>query len=616
MTKSTVPEFTQDITEAIQELGKIEAYADAFQQLAAYATNLNQVFVQNRGRIVEMQKAIADTIPGVNRLGGSIKDVTDILGDVAVASRRNVIASSETVEKLYAASRILAGGEYGGFDVQTLVTSFADVGVSFEKIPGMLEDSIYYIQSVGGNSREVMKDVVNSANQLNRFRFEGGVQGLTKMAAQASMLRMNMSDTFALAEKVMDPDGAVEVASSFQRLGVSVGNLVDPFQLMNQSINDPSGLQDSLAKAAKQFVSFNKETKSFEVSRQGVFVLREMEKDAGLTAGSLSKAGLAAADLDRRVSQINVAGLKFKDEEDKQYLANIATMTKGGTYEVTLKDGTKKELSQLNQKEFDELIKEQKTGKKSLEDIQRSSLNTSELIKADVGAIKNKILFGTISADQIVKAGETVRGVTTGASGYLSGKESPISVTQVREFTEGTLQKIKEVSESLISADDKKAEIQKIFTELTTVLNNQGKGIENYFEQMSGQLVQKLRSTGLIDLISAYGVDLTSIGNTPPITPGSPTVLSPSSVLVGPTTNPNSGVLPTNNLPITPNNVTVTHNFNKVVVDITHPPQMDPTVISQILNQMFSSPNFANYLQSVYKAIQNGSPVPTFPSKL
>jgi hypothetical protein len=30
-------------------------------------------------------------------------------------------------------------------------------------------------------------------------------------------------------------------------LGVAAGNLVDPFALMNASINDPGALQDSLA---------------------------------------------------------------------------------------------------------------------------------------------------------------------------------------------------------------------------------------------------------------------------------------------------------------------------------------------------------------------------------
>ena len=211
---------------------------------------------------------------------------------------------------------------------QELTNAFLDVGVGIEQVGKQLEGSINYIQSIGGNTKTVMADVTKNMDQMNRYQFAGGVQGLTKMAAQASMLRFDMSNTFALAEKVLDPEGAIETAAAFQRLGVSAGNLADPFQLMNMSINDPSGLQNSLADVAKQFTYFDEETKSFKINPQGVLTLREMEKGANLAQGSLSKMGLAAAELDVRLSEINKAGITIASEEDKQYLANIAKMTK------------------------------------------------------------------------------------------------------------------------------------------------------------------------------------------------------------------------------------------------------------------------------------------------
>ena len=111
-----------------------------------------------------------------------------------------------------------------------------------------------------------MTDVSAKMDLMNRFNFQDGVLGLTKMAAQASMLRFDMSNTFALAEKVLSPEGAIETAAAFQRLGVSAGALADPFQLMNQSINDPSGLQDSLANISKQFTYFDDKTKTFKIN--------------------------------------------------------------------------------------------------------------------------------------------------------------------------------------------------------------------------------------------------------------------------------------------------------------------------------------------------------------
>jgi hypothetical protein len=406
-----------------EELKKITdfglgTFVEAGERMSSFALQINKTFGQGRQRMVELMAAVADTVPNVNRLGGSVQNVSEIIQDIAEASRRNVVANVESVEKLYAASQLL------GQDAQSISDTFLDIGVGIEKIPKQLEDAMEYVRSIGGNTKQVMKDVTNNMEQMNRFQFENGIVGLTKMAAQASMLRFNMAETFRLADKVLDPEGAVEVASAFQRLGVSAGNLVDPFQLMNQSINDPSGLQESLANISKQFTYFDEKTKTFKINPQGVLTLRELEKQTGVSASEMTKMGLAAAELDKRLSAVSAAGLKIATEEDKQFLANIAKMGEGGEYEVKITDDDGREqtkkLSEITQSEFDKLIKEQKEGPKTLEDLSRSQLNLTQILKADVEAIRNKILYGVVSAGPIRTTSEgAYRGITT-TTGELS----------------------------------------------------------------------------------------------------------------------------------------------------------------------------------------------------
>ena len=373
--------------------------------LSDYSNIVLKAFTQTRERISEIQVAITDATPNVRRLGGDIKDVSEIITQVAIESRRNVIATAEEVEKLFAIEKTL------GLGADVLSKNFLDVGLSIEKIPETLEESMNYVQSIGGNARTVMKDVSDNMGQMNRYQFEGGVQGLTKMAAKASMLRFDMKETFALAEKVLDPDGAIEVAAGFQRLGVAAGNLVDPFQLMNMSINDPSGLQDSLADVAKQFTEFDAETKTFKINPQGVLTLRAMEKEAGLSAGSLSKMGLAASELDQRLSAVDAAGLEIVTEEDKQYLANILKL-KDGVYTVTLDDGRTEQLANLQQEEFNNLIQAQKDGPKTLEDTAKASLRLDEITTKNIEAIKAKIVGGILTAPTMQDMNETVRRLT------------------------------------------------------------------------------------------------------------------------------------------------------------------------------------------------------------
>ena len=446
----------------LNEASKINAEVinNAAERMSSYATEINKTFGQGRQRIEELSRAIEDAQPGIDKLGGNISDVSNIMTGIAEASRRNVIANSEDVSKLYAATKILGGS------AKDLTENFAKAGISLEQFPKQLESSIQYIQSIGGNTKQVMNTVTSNLEQLNRFQFEGGVQGLTKMAAQASMLRFDMKETFNFAEKVMDPEGAVNMASGFQRLGVSAGNLVDPFQLMNQSINDPSGLQNSLADVSKQFTYFDEKTKSFKINPQGVLTLREMEKAAGLTTGSLSKMGLAAAELDDRVSKIS-PNIVFENEEDKQYLANIAKM-KDGKYQVEVQDkkGEKiyKDLGEVTQEEMSKLIEEQKNGPKTLEAFAKDQMGVTEIISGNVMAIRDAFVGGIVSSKQVTGALEGTRRISQTTTDALSNnlgntpayrKQSETLINTMEEFVKNLTDKGVSGKEAITQLADK-----------------------------------------------------------------------------------------------------------------------------------------------------------------
>jgi uncharacterized protein (DUF885 family) len=205
---------------------------------------------------------------------------------------------------------------------------------------------------------------------------------------------------------------------------------------MNQSINDPSGLQNSLADVAKQFTYFDDKTKTFKINPQGVLTLREMEKQTGVSAAEMSKMGLAAAELDQRLSAVNLAGLTFSNEEDKQYLSNIANM-EGGTYKVTLEDGTKKELSDLKQDEFNKLLEQQKTGPKTLEEIASKQLSIDESILFNVRGMNTALSQGLTSPKQIRQGIAATQRVTSTVLGETSDKFG--QTKDYRDLSEGIL---------------------------------------------------------------------------------------------------------------------------------------------------------------------------------
>lgn len=401
-------------------LKPIDTLISGFHSMIKYSDDLNKNFALSRTRIQEMNLAFTDSSVEVLRLGGSLGDTVKTITEIAEASNRNVIENKKVVAELYASSKVLE------ISSETLVNNFKNVGYETSQIGPNIEKSIAYVQSVGLNARTVMQSVSANMEQMNRFQFEGGVAGLTKMAAQSSMLRFDMSQTFGFADKMLKPENAINMAAAFQRLGVTAGNLIDPFALMNQSLNDPTGLNNSLARLGEKFVYFSEEAQAFKINPEGVRILKELEDEAGLLPGSLAKSALAAADLDKRLSQVSAAGLKFENEEDKQYLANIAAMGKGGKYEVKIDDETTKQLQDLSQEEFDKLIKQQKDAPKTIEEIQRSQLGYAGEMAADIASILALMKFALPRQEK----------VRTNIEGFRNVLNSLTSTTQKKITSE------------------------------------------------------------------------------------------------------------------------------------------------------------------------------------
>jgi len=419
----------------------LESIGDMYQG----AENLNNAFLQGRTRMDEMADAVARSAAGVIRLGGSIEQVSSTMADIARGSERNVLATEEQVSKLFAASQII------GKDTETIVRNFAQAGVEASQIGTNLEQSIEYVQSVGLNAQVVMGEVTDNMALMNQFSFADGVAGLTKMAAQASMLRFDMQNTANFANKVMGPEGAIEAAAGFQRLGVSIGNLTDPFALMNQSLTDPGALQDSIINATKQFTEFDEKTKTFKINPQGILMLKEMADVTGISAAELSKTALAAADLDKRLSAISPS-ISFENEEDKKLLANMATMGKEGEYVVQIKDDKgnieQKKLADLTQDEFEKLREQQENRPKTLEDIQISQLDVLKNIQSSLDANIAKGTFG-------VAATPVIRGNLTGAERISRAVVSSIdkAVPESAEITKKVTDAVDKMSALFVQKD-------------------------------------------------------------------------------------------------------------------------------------------------------------------
>jgi hypothetical protein len=451
---------------------------DIFETVIEGTDKMNARFTQSRQRVTEFSAAIGDSIPLVERLGGTQKDAAQIIEDVAEATRRNVVASADEVEKLFAVQQLT------GTDAKKLVDTFQNVGVQFSQISNQLEGSIKYIQSVGANARDIMREVNGYVEKINSYNFQDGILGLTRMATQASLLKFDMNSTLGFAEKVMSPEGAIQMASAFQRLGVAAGDLTDPFQLMYKSLNDPEGLQNSIVNMTKQFTYFDEKANSFKINPQGMLMLREIGAQAGISSAELSKMALNAADLDKKLSQISPS-IEFENEQDKQYIANIAKMGKGGEYEIKIKrDGEDKSvlLQEATNEELKELIERQKSAQEdqSVVDIQKTQLDLLSAVVGELKATMSTFIAAAASSKELTKAisGMSGRLAVLGEVEKFKQKAGidKVTTTSFRDKVDTEfLPQIKELVTDILTGDKEKIiDTMKVVLKDTTVFAKKG----------------------------------------------------------------------------------------------------------------------------------------------
>jgi hypothetical protein len=162
-----------------------------------------------------------------------------------------------------------------------------------------------------------------------------------------------------------------------------------------------------------------------------------------------------------------MAGLTFKDEEDKQYLANIANMGKGGKYEVKIDDKTTKQLQDLSQDEFDKLIEQQKNAPKTLEDIQKSQLTALNSIASDMSAMLASGKFGAVSIPEIRTNIEGLRNIV---QKFTSISEQKVKTEDVREDVTSAIKSLTNLVSDVSTGQASVASLASKFTNIEQTL--------------------------------------------------------------------------------------------------------------------------------------------------
>jgi hypothetical protein len=405
----SLTDFKNSVTDTIN------AFADAanptnltaFQELDERATLLQREFGATKGSIEGYKQSIADTIPELIKMG-----ITEETALQNMAKVMDSMGSSATLG-VEAITELSAAADVSRVEIGKLASSFREVGVSIYDVGDQMKEVTDIARGAGVSVAGVSDKVVGNLNKMNLYNFDTGVKGLAKMAVTSERLGISMDTVFNFADKIFNPEGAIEMAAGLQRLGVTASGLLDPLKAMDLAANDPEGLQKEIINVTKEFTKFNEANGKFEIMPGSKRRLREIAKEMGIPAEELASMSIKAADFDMKMKQIQFPALAT-DQETKEMIAGMAQL-KDGKAVINVKNEQTgevelKQVDQLTASDMEALQKQQEEDSMSIEEVAKEQLSVSKQIAFNTAGFIKGVEMGKATAEPLEKLYTNIMG--------------------------------------------------------------------------------------------------------------------------------------------------------------------------------------------------------------
>lgn len=433
-TAQTVTDFYDFIT----SLGtkSVETFTESFlpgmrtilntvQQVDSEAVKVAKSFGQGRENILSIKTTLVDAANSVEALGGKFEDVAKIQTDLTGVMNRAVLLSSDSYSKIFATQQVT------GQNAGELFNKFKNIGTSAYGVAEGMQKIVNTAREQGLSVAAVSKQAVDNMESMNKYTFQGGVDGLAKMAAQATSLRIDMKTALNFADDLYKPEKAIEMSAALQRLGITQSELLDPLRLMDLSINDPGELQNQLVQMTQQFVTMG-EAGNFEIAPEGKLRLRELEEATKIPYEQLTKMALGSAELEDKLSKIRFPS--FMNEDQQKMIANLAEM-KDGEYVITI-DGKAESLEDLlartdSTEELNKILEAAKP--KTMEELAEEQLSLQESMETSLRQISGRTSRALATSNIVEELGNATREGFKGMTDIITDRDV-LSAKSIREL--------------------------------------------------------------------------------------------------------------------------------------------------------------------------------------
>ena len=360
----------------------------AFQGTAGYVQEQSFLLTQVNKEIglaatlsQDFRSAITEGQPEFVRMGIPFKDVSSSVEKLVEDTGRFSLVGTDMLVR---AGEIATAYGMNMEDVIGAYDDFENVGIGAAQAQESIADAGKRSLELGIQSRNTIQGMIENIGKLNQFGFQNGAEGLEKMVRRATEVRMELNNVFTVADKVFDPEGALDLSANLQVLGAAFGDFNDPIRLMYMATNEVEGLQGALEGVSQSLATYNVETGGFEVTGANLRQARDIAKALGIDLEDVTKTAIALQE--RGQVDMALSGLQI-GEEDKQFLTNLARM-KDGEMQIELLTpelqekfgGASVSLEKLSQEGVNQLLEYRR---------QLQPLDEKDLVRQQVTLVEN-----------------------------------------------------------------------------------------------------------------------------------------------------------------------------------------------------------------------------------
>ena len=334
----------------------------------------------------DFRDAIREGQPDLERLGLTFGEIAKAAGELVESTGRFALVGTDMLTR---AGEIATAYGMNMADVTRSYSDFEKVGIGAAEAQESIADAGKRSLELGLQSRQTIEGMIDNISKLNEYGFKDGQDGLAEMVRTATRLRFSLESTFTVADKVFEPEGALDLAANLQVLGAAFGDFNDPLRLMYMATNEVEGLQQALAGVSQNLAVYNQETGNFEVTGTNLRMARDIAKQFGIDIKEVTNSAIAAQE--RAQAALALDGLNI-DDDNKEFLTNLSRMKDGEMQIELLTPELQKEfgastvkLSQLNNEQALKLKEYQdEFTQMSESDIVRQQATTVENISRDL----------------------------------------------------------------------------------------------------------------------------------------------------------------------------------------------------------------------------------------